>query len=92
MPRWEDPVPELKRAVAHEILVLTEGWSQVNAASLMGVSQSCVSDLRRGNLARISLERLVRCLSRLGRRVEIATIRSSERASIHPHHKIDGRG
>jgi predicted XRE-type DNA-binding protein len=90
MPRWEDPVPGLKRRVADEILVLTDGWSQSYAAAFMVVSQSRVSDLRRGNLDRISLDRLVQCLSRLGRRVEIRTSRTGG-PSVHPHWRIDDR-
>jgi predicted XRE-type DNA-binding protein len=91
MPRWEDPVPGLKRRVADEILVLTDGWSQSYAASFMHVSQSRVSDLRRGNLDRVSLERLAQCLSHLGREIEITTRRAAG-LSVHPHWKIDGRG
>jgi predicted XRE-type DNA-binding protein len=70
---WIDPVPALKRRLADEILLIMDGWSQSYAASFMHVSQSCVSDLRNGHLDRISLERLVRSLARLNRRVEIHT-------------------
>jgi predicted XRE-type DNA-binding protein len=90
MPRWEDPVPALKRHLADEILILMDGWSQHFAASFMQVSQSCVSDLRRGHLERISLERLVKCLSHLGREIEITTTRGRG-GFAHPHWLIDGR-
>lgn len=90
MPRWVDPLPGLKRRVADEILILMDGWSQSFAASFMHVSQSRVSDLRRGNLERISLDRLVQCLSRLDRRIEITTTRMPG-LGLHPHYKIDGR-
>jgi predicted XRE-type DNA-binding protein len=89
MPRWVDPLPGLKRRVADEILILTDGWSQSFAASFMDVSQSRVSDLRRGHLERMSLDRMVQCLSRLDRVVEIRTTRAPG-FSVHPHRDIDG--
>lgn len=52
-------MPELKRRVADEILVLTGRMEPVAPAAFMHVTQSRVSDLRRGNLKRLSLDRLV---------------------------------
>ena len=89
MPPWVDPIPALKLRVAGELLALTDGWSQTYAAAFMRISQSRVSDLRRGNLDRISLERMLQCLARLGRHVEITTTRGSG-GMVHPHAKIDG--
>jgi predicted XRE-type DNA-binding protein len=91
MPKWVDPIPALKRRVADEILVLMDGWSQPFAASFMHVTQSRVSDLRRGHLENISLERMLQCLSRLGRTIEIKTGRDGKKGASHPHWMIDGR-
>ena len=77
MEQWVDPVPGLKRQLADEIRRLTDGWSQSWAAWAMHLPRSRVSDLRRGRLHTISLERLVLCLSRLGYRAEIALVRES---------------
>jgi predicted XRE-type DNA-binding protein len=89
MPHWVDPVPALKRRIAEEVLILSEGWSQTWAASFMQVPQGRVSELRRGDLSHMSLERLIQCLSHLGRDVEITTVRNG-RGKSHPHWKIDG--
>jgi predicted XRE-type DNA-binding protein len=90
MPHWVDPIPALKQRIAAEVLVLTEGWSQTFAASFMQVSQARVSELRRGDLSKLSLERLIQCLSQLGRELEITTVRNG-RGRVHPHWKIDGQ-
>jgi predicted XRE-type DNA-binding protein len=94
--KWVDPVPALKRRVADELLSLTDGWSQSWAAWYMDCPQSRVSDLRRGHLERMSLERMIRCLSHLGRAVEITTTRGT-RTGPNPHEEVDrsqlgGRG
>jgi predicted XRE-type DNA-binding protein len=90
MPHWVDPVPALKRRVADEIVVLIEGWSQSFAPSFMDCRQSRVSDLRRGHLERMSLERMLQCLSHLSRNIEINTTRGPG-GSCFEHWKIDGR-
>jgi predicted XRE-type DNA-binding protein len=48
-----------------------DGWSQDNAAYLINSNQGRISDLRRGDLRRFSLEQLIRFLSRIDHRVEI---------------------
>jgi predicted XRE-type DNA-binding protein len=90
MTRWVDPIPALKRRIADEILILTEGWSQTFAASYMQASQARVSELRHGDLSNISLERLVQCLSRCGRDVELTTVRNGLSKSL-AHAHIDGQ-
>ena len=89
MPPWIDPVPALKRQIAEQLITLTEDFSQTWAAAFLHMSQGRVSELRRGNLERMSLECLVRCLSRVGRDVQITTVRNG-RAKDRPHWKIDG--
>src|SRR6476620_2424936 len=89
MAKWTDPIPALKRRVADEILVLTNGWSQQFAASFMHVARSRVSDIRRGHLERMTLDRLVRCLTRLDREVELHT-RRAPGLSVHQHSSVDG--
>lgn len=75
MERWVDPVPGLKRQLADEVLRLSHGWSQQWAAHAMYMPRSRVSDLRRGRLDTVSLERLVLALSRMGYRTEFTLIR-----------------
>jgi hypothetical protein len=77
-------------SVADEIIVLVDGWSQNYAAWFMQIPQSRVSDLRRGRLETMSLERLLQCLSRLSRTIEITTTRASGGRSFN-HDKVDNR-
>lgn len=48
------------------------GWTQVQAAQALGVSQSRISDLTRGKWDRFSLDMLVTLAIRSGLRVELA--------------------
>jgi len=47
--------------------------TQAKAAKILGVSQSCVSDLVRGKWEKFSLEMLITLATRAGIRVEIKT-------------------
>lgn len=78
MKEWVDPIPDLKRQVADEVLKLIDGWSRSWGAWRVRLSASRISEMRRGNLSNVSLELLIRCLSRRGLRVEIV-IKQAER-------------
>src|SRR3954469_8050360 len=91
MPHWVDPVPALKRQVAEQVVILTADFSQSWAAAWMHLSQARVSELRRGNLENVSLERLVQCLSYLARETVITTVRNGRGKGL-PHRKIVGEG
>ena len=67
----DDAVPALKRHLAQQLVGRLEGWSQTDAAGLVGTDQPRISDLRRGRLDRISLEQLVRLLGRVGGSIEV---------------------
>ena len=71
MPRWVDPIPALKRQAADELLVVLGGFSQHFAASRINSTQSRVSDLRRGKLDTMSLERMIQMLTYARRIVEL---------------------
>ncbi|HYM12365.1 MAG TPA: helix-turn-helix transcriptional regulator [Bryobacterales bacterium] len=59
-------------------LIESRDLTQVQAARILGVDQPKVSALRRGELARFSLERLMRYIVLLGQDVEIV-VRDRER-------------
>lgn len=82
-----DPIPALKQRVANEILILTDGWTQANAAALIDGLQPRISELRAGRLNRYSLERLLRYLSSLGRGIEIVTTKA--RLGVLDHALVD---
>lgn len=79
--RRVDPIPELKRQVADELLLLTRHMTQMRAGWAMHLSQSRVSEMRRGNLTNLSLEKLIQCLSHFGNEIEIKTSRASFKVS-----------
>jgi predicted XRE-type DNA-binding protein len=69
-----DPEEALaKAALAHEVarVIAERGWTQAQAANVLGIDQPKVSALVRGRLAGFSLGRLFRLLNALGRNVEI---------------------
>ena len=54
-----------------DTLIHKSGLSQSEAAELLGIHQSRVSDLVRGKIDRFSIDMLVKLLARTGRHVEI---------------------
>jgi predicted XRE-type DNA-binding protein len=74
-----DPTPVLKRQLADKILELLDGWSNTWAAWGAHLPRARVSEMRRGNLENVSLERMVRCLAQLGHTVEIRVTRNPTR-------------
>src|SRR6476660_8381185 len=70
----EDPSPRLKEQLAAEIVLLLRGGDQFLAAEGTGVDQPRISNLVHGRLDRFSLEKLIRILSRLGRRVDLTVV------------------
>jgi predicted XRE-type DNA-binding protein len=67
----DDAIPALKRHLAQQLVKRLDGWSQTDAAALVGTDQPRISDLRRGRLDRISLEQLIRLLGRVGGSIEL---------------------
>lgn len=70
------PNPEerlLKARLASLILDVMEerSWTQKDTAKVLGIKQPDVSNITRGRLKDISVERLMNFLARLGRRVAI---------------------
>ena len=79
----DDPVPALKRHLARQLVGRLDGWSQTDAAGLLGTDQPRISDLRRGRLDRFSLEQLVRFLGRVGRSIELHASWSSRDSFLY---------
>jgi len=69
-----------KAALAHRIntIIKERGWTQAQAAAILGVSQPNISLLARGRLSNFSFDRLFRFLAELGQEVDI-TIAPRER-------------
>lgn len=77
-----DPVPPLKDELARVVVDRLSGWSQANAADLLEIDQPRMSDLRKGCLARFSLEQLVRFASRIGADIQLTITWTSRRRWI----------
>lgn len=54
-----------------EILIRDKGWTQAEAAQILGISQSRVSDLIRGKWDKFSLDMLITLATRAGKKVEL---------------------
>jgi predicted XRE-type DNA-binding protein len=70
------PNPEehlLKAELAFQIkrFIKDKGWTQAQAAQVIGIEQPKVSLMIRGQLAGISVERLLSIVNRLGHSVEV---------------------
>lgn len=61
----DDPIPPLKRAVGDAIARALDRFDTAGAAVMMRTETARVSDLRRGELKRFSLETLIRYAVRL---------------------------
>jgi predicted XRE-type DNA-binding protein len=77
----DDPIAPLKRQLADEILTIAKTLDFFIAASLLELDPSRLSDLRRGRVERFSVERLIRILATVDRRVDVtvSTIDRPER-------------
>jgi len=69
----DDPVPALKRQLADAIVRIAGQTNFHVAAPVLGIDTARLSDLRRGRVDRFSIDRLIRILAVVDRRVE-ATI------------------
>jgi predicted XRE-type DNA-binding protein len=56
------------------LLIRDQGWTQVEAAQRLGISQSRVSDLVRGKWDKFSLDMLITLAVRAGKRVELRLV------------------
>jgi len=54
-----------------ETLIRDKQWSQAEAAQVLGISQSRVSDLIRGKFEKLSLDMLITLATRAGKKVQL---------------------
>jgi len=66
-----DPIPELKRQAAAELATLFDGWNVFDVAAYIGTDARRITEIKRGQLERFSLETLIRYLTRMSRVVEL---------------------
>jgi predicted XRE-type DNA-binding protein len=66
-----DPIPQLKRDTGAVLARAFANWSAHDVAAMISTDAQRVMEIRRGALARFSLETLIRYATRLGMRVEV---------------------
>lgn len=71
--RLPDPVPALKAELAATIVADMGGWRVDYAGARIGSDYSGMSKLRKGDLRRFSLQKLVRMAARIGLQVTLTT-------------------
>jgi Helix-turn-helix domain len=67
----DDPIPALKEQLARELVRVIGDSNAAAAGALMGADHWRVADLRAGRLHRMSLETLIRYVTRLRRHVTL---------------------
>ena len=66
-----DPIPAFKQQLGDELAGFIRDWKSRDVAAYLGTDRSRIAELRRGELDRFSLEKLIRLLVRAGKRVEL---------------------
>ena len=69
-----DPILPLKHQLAREIVALSKHEAITVSASRLGIDPSRFCDLRHGRVARFSVERLIRILATIDRRVTMTIV------------------
>ena len=64
-------VARLKLMMQIESIIQEEGWTRQDAAHVLGIRQSQVSDLLHSRSGKFTVDMLMELLDRLGRRVEL---------------------
>jgi predicted XRE-type DNA-binding protein len=77
----------IKAGLAHEIaqIIKSRHLTQQRAAELLGMPQPKLSDLLRGKFRGISQAKMIECLNKLGRDVDIVVRKAGRRALGHTH-------
>ena len=70
----QDPLYALKRQLADAILALAVDKPVTVAAQRFGIDSTRMCDLRRGRIARFSVERLIRILATVDREVKLTIV------------------
>ncbi|WP_137938953.1 helix-turn-helix transcriptional regulator [Chitinivorax sp. B] len=77
----------VKAELAHQIaqIIKSRHLTQQRAAELLGMPQPKLSEMLRGKFRGISQAKMMECLNRLGRDVEIVVKKASRRSLGHTH-------
>jgi predicted XRE-type DNA-binding protein len=70
----KDPIPGLKEQLRRSILSEVGRKNQLVRAHMLGIDESRMSNIDHGRLERFSLQRLIRLLARINRRVNLTVV------------------
>lgn len=70
----DDPIPRLKEQLRQAILADVGRIHQLGAARMLGIDESRMSNIELGRLERFSLQKLIRLLARMRRRVDLTVV------------------
>ena len=70
----DDPIPALKEQLREAILAALGRKNQLVAARILGVHETRMSNIELGRLERFSLQKLIRLLARINRRVDLTVV------------------
>lgn len=70
----DDPIPGLKEQLRQAILAETGLMNQLAAARMLGMDEARISNLEHGRLERFSLQKLIRLLARINRRIDLTVV------------------
>jgi len=68
------PIAALRQQLADEILRLVNDFPTVISADLLCIDERRMADLRHGRAHRFSVERLIRMLAQIDRRVDLTVV------------------
>jgi predicted XRE-type DNA-binding protein len=68
----ESPAPDIKRRLAEAIVELASQTNFFVAARGLGIGEARLSDLRHGRAERFTIDRLVKILAKVNRRVDVS--------------------
>ncbi len=78
----EEMVLRADLATTIKKIIDRRNWTQKQAASFIGISQSDISDIKRGKIEKFKLERLLRYLRMLERDIEIVVKRAPTKRAM----------
>ena len=70
----QDPIPALKEQLGRSILAEIGPSSQLRAARMLGLDEARMSNIEHGRLERFSLQKLIRLLARINRRIDLTVV------------------
>ena len=70
----DDPIPGLKQQLGQSILAETARMNQLAAAQMLGIDEARMSNIENGRLQRFSLQKLIRLLAKMNRRVDLTVV------------------